>query len=116
MYSLEHDRPSQKDLNVYVVPYVTLKWKALGEVLLDDDILAKNPLEIINTDNPQNVQECCKQMFIKWLATDNDASWKKLIEALQCPSVELIFFANQIKGILKKGKTILAIWLDDYNR
>ena len=109
MYSLEHDRPSQKDLNVYVVPYVTLKWKALGEVLLDDDILAKNPLEIINTNNPQDVQECCKQMFIKWLDTDNDASWKKLIAALLYPGVELIFIANQIKGILKKGKTFLAV-------
>ena len=88
-----------------MVPYVTLEWKSLGEVLLDRDILAKNPLEIINKNNPQNMNECCKQMFMKWLNTDKDASWRKLIAALEYPSVELNYLAEQIKGILQKGNT-----------
>ena len=42
---------------------------------------------------------CCKEMFKKWLETEN-ASWDQLLEALRSPSVELEYLANQIKQML----------------
>ena len=104
---LDHDRPSQKHLNIHVVPTVTLKWRTVGEVLLDPTIVENKALDIIKENNPQNVTECCKQMFVIWLDTDEDASWKKLIAALQCPGVELNCLAERIKRLLHKGRLLI---------
>ena len=107
---LENDRPSRIDLNIHVVPSVAIKWKALGEVLLHRDIVETGYLEIIEKDNPKDVMECCKQMFIKWLETDKDASWERLITALQSSSVQLDFLAEQIKKLkLQEGETMVPI-------
>ena len=103
---LEHDRPCRTDLSNHVVPLVAPEWKSLGEVLLPHHIVETKCLEIIEANNPGNVKECCRQIFIKWLDTDKDASWKQLITALQCPSVELHYAAEEIKNKLQKGKTI----------
>ena len=91
-----------------MVPSVAIKWKALGEVLLHRDIVETGYLEIIEKNNPNNVEECCNQMFIKWLQTDKDASWKQLITALQS-SVQLYTLAEQIKKKLQKGETVVRI-------
>ena len=104
---LENDRPSRIDLNIHVVPSVAIKWKALGEVLLHRDIVETGYLEIIEEDNPKEVVECCKQMFIKWLETDQDASWEP---ALQSSSVQLNVLAEQIKKLkLQEGETMVPI-------
>ena len=103
---LEHDRPCQTDLSNHVVPLVAPEWKSLGEVLLPRHIVETKRLEIIEANNPRNVEECCRQMFIKWLDANKDVSWKQLITALQCPSVELHYAAEKIKKKLQKGKTI----------
>ena len=108
---LEHDRPCQTDLSNHVVPLVAPVWKSLGEVLLPHHIVETKRLEIIEVNNPRNAEECCRQMFIKWLDTDEDASWKQLITALQFPSVELHNAAEQIKMKLRKSKTIVPIEL-----
>ena len=105
MHLLEHDRPSLRDLEIHVVPKARVKWKSVGEVLLDPIIVENKALDAIKEDNPQNVNECCRQMFVKWLDTDKDASWKRLIAALQCPGVELNYLAEQIKNKLQNGKT-----------
>ena len=85
--------------------------ESLGEVLLPHDhhIMGTKCLEIIKANNPGNVEECCRQMFIKWLDTDKDARWKQLITALQCPSAELHNAAEQIKMKLRKSKTMVLI-------
>ena len=103
---LERDRPCRIDLSIHVVPLVALKWKSLGEVLLPRHIVKRKCLEIIEANNPRNVEECCRQLFIKWLDVDKYASWKQLITALQCPSVDLHYTAEEIKKKLQKGKTI----------
>ena len=100
---LEHDRPSQRDLNLHVVPTVTIKWKAVGESLLDPKLVENKALEIIEKDNLHSVEKCCKQMFLKWLDTDNGASWKKLITVLQFTGVDLNYLAKRIEGMLQKG-------------
>ena len=83
------------------MPCVATKWKSFGEILLDPDIVEKNCLEIIESNNQGNVEECCKKMLKKWLDTDLYASWKKLIEALQQPSIQEHYHAKQIKEKLK---------------
>ena len=92
-----------------MVPSVTIKWKALGEVLLHRDIVETGYLEIIEKNNPNNLEECCKKMFIKWLETDKDASWEQLITALQSSAVQLNTLAEQIKKKLQKGETVVPI-------
>ena len=39
-------------------------------------------------------------MFVKWLDTEENASWDQLLEALRSPSVELMHLANQIEQML----------------
>ena len=92
-----------------MVPSVAIKWKALGEVLLHHDIVETGYLEITETNNPKDVVECCKQVFIKWLETDKDASWEQLITALQSSGVQFNFIAEQIKKNLQEGETIVPI-------
>jgi len=84
------------------VSSVASKWKALGEMLLDPDLVDNGHLEIIEKNNPRDVTECCKQMFMKWRDTNKDASWKQLITALQSSGVELNYLAEQVKGMLQK--------------
>ena len=43
---------------------------------------------------------CCKEMFSKWLETQEDASWDQLLEALRSPGVQLESLANKIDQIL----------------
>ena len=101
---LEHDRPSRRDLGIHVVPSVANNWIALGEMLLDTNLVDSGCLETIEANNPGNVTNCCRQMFKKWLDTNNEASWKQLIIALQYPAVQLNNLAEQIKKKLHKGK------------
>ena len=43
---------------------------------------------------------CCKEMFAKWLETEENASWDQLLKALRSPSIQLIHFASQIEQML----------------
>ena len=105
---LEHDRPSRRDLSNHVLPSVANNWKALGEMLLNRSLVDNGHLETIETNNPGNVTNCCRQMFIKWLETDKKASWKQLIMALQCPGVQLTTVAEQIERKIQKSKVIVS--------
>ena len=106
---MELNRPSLKDLNSLVIPFVALRWKDVGEVLLNSDLVNNGELEIIQTNNPQYVTECCKEMFIRWLKTNKDASWKQVIEALQYPGIHLNYIASQIKeNLQKRGETVIS--------
>ena len=39
-------------------------------------------------------------MFVKWLDTQENASWDQLLEALRSPSVQLMHLAKQIEQML----------------
>lgn len=113
---LEHDRPFRRDLSNHVVPSVGRYWKVLGEMLLDPGLVDDGCLETIETDNPGDVAECCRQMFIRWLQTDNNASWGQLINALQRPGVKLNSLAEQIIEKIRRGKAIVATRLTHYHK
>ena len=93
------------DLLTVVAPYVALKWKDIGELLLESDLVNNGELEMIQTNNPRHMTERCQQMFARWLETTIDASWRKIIEALQSQNIQLNYLADQIKKMLEeRGK------------
>ena len=75
------DKPTLKLLSKYVKPIIAPQWRDLGEQLL----LEKNTpkLNIIEKDNPKDIEACCRKMFEYWLGVDEGASWNKLINALE---------------------------------
>ena len=40
-------------------------------------------LDIIGANNPRDVEACCTEMFKYWLDNAVDASWNKLVKALE---------------------------------
>ena len=57
-------------------------WYDLGVQLLQ---LQKyiDKLNVIKANYPNKVEKCCHEMFEYWLSVDGQASWNKLIDALE---------------------------------
>ena len=74
-----------------------MKWKDLGVELLStvDNGVAK--LDIICKNNPKDVEACCTEMFKHWLENAADASWDKLVEALEVIGYKV--FAKELKEV-----------------
>ena len=60
---------------------VVLIWKDLGRHLFGSNYAGH--VDVIESDSPKNVQECCTKMFEYWLQVDLTATWDKLITALE---------------------------------
>lgn len=97
------DRPAIRDLNNLVVPYIGSKWYALGFQLLDQQY--EETLQSLRKDN-KHVEDCCMEMLHEWLRTEpQNATWARLIESLQTPSVKLNQLANRLQQmLLQKSK------------
>jgi len=93
------DRPTLPDLNAYVRPVTCAKWHDLGLALG----IIEWKLKEIKANSPNDVGECCREMFSYWLQRDVDASWKKLIAALESPGVEHNSLAESIRCKLTPG-------------
>ena len=63
--------------------------------LLDSNLLDQRVLEVIAADHPHSVEECCKNMFEKWLDTEKKASWNQLIQAIE--NVGLSYLSSQLE-------------------
>ena len=75
------DKPTLKEIIDYNIrDQVATVWHDLGVQLLPDHLHAQ--LDIIEENNPKNVQKCCTEMFKYWIKVDIAASWSKLINAL----------------------------------
>ena len=92
------DRPTLKDLYDHVVMNVATKWRDLGVHLLRTD--QEKLLDIIEADCRNNVANCCKRLFRKWLDTSTNATWNELIKALKSPTVQLDYVASQLDKML----------------
>ena len=57
---------------------VTIKWHDIGLELLDSDTVT---LDVIKKNNPNDTDECCTEMFKKWLESKTNANWDQLIVA-----------------------------------
>ena len=89
-----------------VAPFVAVKWKDIGEMLLESNLVDNGELEMIQTNSPRHMTERCKQMFARWLETTIDASWSKIIDALQSQNIQLNYLADQIKKMLQERSKI----------
>ena len=67
--------------------------------LLDSNLLDQRVLEVIAADHPHSVEECCKNMFEKWLDTEKKASWNQLIQAIE--NIGLSYLSSQLEKKLK---------------
>ena len=62
-----------------MIPHIADQWYELGLLLLEPKY--ENYLKTIEGD-VRNDSRTCRKMFDKWLTTDLQASWDKVIEAL----------------------------------
>ena len=76
-------KPKLDDLNRSVRPKVARRWRDLGIELLSAVENGVEKLDIIRENNPRDVEACCTEMFQFWLDNANDASWRKLVEAVK---------------------------------
>ena len=88
-----------KNLNRHVIPLVAISWYSLGLELLNSE--HEKSLEIIEENNKQDIQYCCRKMFSKWLDTCDNATWDQLIDALR--RVNLSDAASKIESLLQQG-------------
>ena len=73
-----------------MVPAVADKWRDIGVHLLHPTIIDDRVLDVIAADHPHSVEGCCKTMFEKWLETQEDASWKQILEAIKITKLNCI--------------------------
>lgn len=75
-----------------------VKWKNIGLNLGIDF----STLNVIEEDNPRNVDKCFQVMLTKWLQSGNGATLSDLIQALRTKSVGFEALADDIelKGII----------------
>ena len=93
------DKPTIKCLMKFkgkIAPH----WYALGTQLLEEKYI--HQLEVIQKNNPCDVESSVCKMIQYWLGVDNKANWNKLIEALI--KIEQNTLADQIKQEIQKGK------------
>ena len=98
------DRPALKLLNKHVVKQISSKWHDLGLELLEQE--DEETLNQIKSDNPKDVNECCKEMFQLWLRKCSTATWHQLIQALKV--VDLTTLATNVEGMLIPLKTAVS--------
>ena len=75
--------PLLKDLYQYITPNYAADWKVLGTLLN----LNSGELRAIEGAFPTNLKWCCNNMLEKWLEVDLNATWKKMLEAIDSPAV-----------------------------
>jgi len=78
--------PKLKDLYNKVTPEYAAHWRIIG-TLLD---ISKGYLDGIERSFPSNTFWCCNKMLETWLEIDTNATWRKLIEALDSPAVHVV--------------------------
>ena len=98
LYFVITDKPKLKDFNNHVREAIAADWYDLGvELDLEDK------LDEIQANKSSNRKECCTEMFKFWRRSDPNASWKKLIEALEAPSLKLHELAQTLRHKLNSG-------------
>ena len=83
---------------IHVIPSVAAKWYQLGVLLLDSN--CENELNTIEADTRNDAETCCRKMFSRWLNTDEQASWDRLIRALRRRHIQMNNVANDIEQML----------------
>jgi len=88
------DRPSIRDINIFVVPAVYGFQYSISLQLFG----VNNRYRPIKVDNDKNPEEKCTEMFDQWLLTERKATWDKVIAALR--AVNLYSTADEVERML----------------
>ena len=75
---LGYKRPTNRDINRYVVPNYTYRWQDIG-VNLQFNYAT---LQTICADCLNKSEKCCKDLFVRWLQSTANATWDLLFKAL----------------------------------
>lgn len=70
--------PIELYLNSLFIKSYATQWRDIGLVLGMNDTV----LDVIATDHPNSVWDCCKVMLSRWLQKDAAASWEQLFCAV----------------------------------
>ena len=84
-------------LNKFVRDKVAPHWYDFGIQLLEDECVHK--LDVIEKNHPQDVERCCTEVFNYWLQIDPEASWNKIIAALEAIGKRVL--AKEVKDLVK---------------
>ena len=95
--SLVSERPTLKDLANFVVPQASARWCYLGIQLFDSQDIGK--LQSMKKEYKTH-EDRCTEMFSHWLDTEQNATWKNLIEGLKSRCVNLPNVARNIEKLL----------------
>ena len=93
------DRPEVTQLHSHVKCEVSPNWYDLGVQLLNTEQARK--LRTIEINHPGNAEKCCVELFNYWLQVDTNASWDKLITALQ--QIDYGVLADRIRAMTLEG-------------
>ena len=91
------DKPTLKLLIKYFRDKVAPHWYDFGIQLLENECVDK--LNIIKKNHPGDVERCCTEMFEYWLKIDTEASWNKVVDALE--GIGQNVAAKKIKDVSK---------------
>ena len=72
------DRPTLDDLCKFVTPHCAAQWKFIGKRLN----FTPTSLKAMHDGNHGDDNKCCDALWSKWLDTDPQATWEKLIFAI----------------------------------
>ena len=108
LYITGHHYPTPKQLQNILKPDTSglaAQWYDLGTQLLTAD--TAGTLDVIKTNNPNDVSACCNTMFIKWLQLQPNATWSQLIIALV--NIGMNIAAENVIKYLVKGISCSSI-------
>ena len=83
IFPVVNSTPSLKDLYENVTARYATSWKRIGILL---DLPSKQMIDI-EAEYPTNPKRCCNEMLEMWLDIDTNASWGKLLKAIESLAV-----------------------------
>ena len=76
-------KPLLKDLLNIVTPDYAVHWRKIGQSLG----IKSGVLHTIDYDNPHKAEDCCNAVWEEWLNIDTSATWFKIIEIINSPTI-----------------------------
>ena len=73
-----NDKPKYVEL-CELIPQHAAHWEDLGAHLGLEDYVINN----IRRNHPNQCEDACREMFMKWLQVDPSPTWRKLDDAIQ---------------------------------
>ena len=95
-----NSEPQIKRIQDLLIQETAPHWRSIGIELLSNDDVTK--ITTITQNYPTDHERCCSEMFGYWLRTDKQATWQKLLDALESKAVGLNALADKVKKSMCK--------------